>query len=43
MFQLSKDELEKLGAEVTVREIRQQPELWLEAFEYFKRKITGNR
>ena len=38
MFQLSKDELEKLGAEVTVREIRQQPELWLEAFEYFKEK-----
>lgn len=35
MFNLSKTELEKLGAEITTREIKQQPELWQEAFEYF--------
>ncbi|MGT2888423.1 SIS domain-containing protein [Streptococcus didelphis] len=35
MFKLSKAELEELGAELTTREIKQQPELWQEAFEYF--------
>lgn len=35
MFNLSKTELETLGAEITTREIKQQPELWQEAFEYF--------
>lgn len=32
MFQLSKAILEDLSAEITTREIRQQPELWQEAF-----------
>ncbi|MGV3011634.1 SIS domain-containing protein [Streptococcus thoraltensis] len=36
MFQLSIEELEKLGAAITTREIKQQPELWLEAFENYK-------
>lgn len=35
MFNLSKTELKTLGAEITTREIKQQPELWQEAFEYF--------
>lgn len=39
MFQLSTAELEKLGAEITTREIRQQPELWLEAFDYYKANL----
>lgn len=30
MFSLTKDELTKLGAEITAREIKQQPELWEE-------------
>lgn len=36
MFELSKDKLEALGAEITTREIRQQPELWQEALELYK-------
>lgn len=36
MFELNKTELEKLGAEITVREIKQQPEIWQEAFETYK-------
>ncbi|MGT2757140.1 SIS domain-containing protein [Streptococcus ovuberis] len=40
MFQLPTTELEKLGAEITTREIRQQPELWLEAFDYYKANLT---
>ncbi|MGT2926298.1 SIS domain-containing protein [Streptococcus cuniculipharyngis] len=36
MFQLSKAELEQLGAEITTREIKQQPELWTEAFTYYQ-------
>ncbi|MGT2666369.1 SIS domain-containing protein [Streptococcus rifensis] len=39
MFQLSTAELEALGAEITTREIRQQPELWLEAFDYYKTNL----
>lgn len=37
MFELSTDELNKLGAEITTREIKQQPELWLEAFENYEK------
>ncbi|MET3557731.1 tagatose-6-phosphate ketose/aldose isomerase [Streptococcus rupicaprae] len=40
MFQLSTAELEQLGAEITTREIRQQPELWLEAFDYYKANLS---
>lgn len=36
MFQASKEELNQLGAEITVREIKQQPELWQEAFDYYQ-------
>lgn len=39
MFQLATAELEALGAEITTREIRQQPELWLEAFDYYKANL----
>lgn len=39
MFQLSSAELEALGAEITTREIRQQPELWQEAFDYYKANL----
>lgn len=35
MFELSKDTLLELGAEITTREIRQQPELWQEALELY--------
>ena len=31
MFQFSTSQLEALSAEITTREIRQQPELWKEA------------
>ncbi|MFA9468694.1 MULTISPECIES: SIS domain-containing protein [unclassified Streptococcus] len=44
MFELSKDKLEALGAEITTREIRQQPELWQEALELYtaaQEKITA--
>lgn len=37
MFELSKEELENFGAEITAREIKQQPELWLEAFENYEK------
>lgn len=36
MFEKSKEELVHLGAEITVREIKQQPQLWEEAFEYYQ-------
>ena len=36
MYQKSTAELEKMGAEITTREIKQQPELWAEAFATFK-------
>ncbi|GHU40951.1 tagatose-6-phosphate ketose [Bacilli bacterium] len=35
MFNYSTEELEKLGASHTTREIKQQPQVWLEAFENF--------
>ncbi|MGT2784592.1 SIS domain-containing protein [Streptococcus merionis] len=39
MFHLSTAELESLGAEITTREIRQQPELWLETLDYYKANL----
>ena len=36
MYHLSATELEKMGAEITTREIRQQPELWAEALTYYQ-------
>ena len=39
MFQFSTSQLEALSAEITTREIRQQPELWKEAFDYYKTNI----
>ncbi|GGI66416.1 SIS domain-containing protein [Enterococcus alcedinis] len=36
MYQLAVEELVKMGAEITTREIRQQPELWAEAFENYQ-------
>ena len=40
MFDLSVEELTKAGAEITTREIKQQPELWVEAFENYE-KVEG--
>ena len=39
MFQFSKEQLEALTAEITTREIRQQPELWQEAFDYYSENL----
>lgn len=36
MFEKTTAELEKMGAEITTREIKQQPELWQEAFTYYQ-------
>lgn len=36
MFKASKEELERLKAEITTREIKQQPELWQEALAYYQ-------
>ena len=38
MYNLSTDELVSMGAEITTREIKQQPELWLEALETYLAK-----
>lgn len=38
MFQLATAELEKMGAEITTREIKQQPELWEEAFQIYQQQ-----
>lgn len=35
MFKMNKKELQELGAEMTTKEIHQQPELWQEALETF--------
>lgn len=35
MFQLAKETLEQMGAEITTREIKQQPELWQEAYDRY--------
>lgn len=40
MFQFSKEQLEALTAEITTREIRQQPELWQEAFDYYSENLN---
>ena len=37
MFTVEKEKLEQLGAEITTREIRQQPELWSETVELYKK------
>ncbi|MGY3725688.1 galactosamine 6-phosphate isomerase AgaS [Granulicatella balaenopterae] len=39
MFELSTTELTALTAEITTREIRQQPELWQEALTYYKDNV----
>lgn len=36
MFTVEKEKLEQMGAEITTREIRQQPELWEETIELFQ-------
>lgn len=36
MYNLSKSELEKMGAWITTTEIKQQPELWLETYNIYK-------
>lgn len=38
MFNLSLEELTQRGAEITTREIKQQPELWLEALALYKER-----
>lgn len=38
MFTLSEERLLSLGADITTREIKQQPELWQEAFDYYKQE-----
>lgn len=38
MFEKSVDELTKMGAQITTKEIKQQPELWAEAFANYKAK-----
>lgn len=38
MFTFSENHLTSLGAEITTREIKQQPELWQEAFDYYIRE-----
>lgn len=40
MFKRSTEELTKLGAEITTREIRQQPELWVETLTLFEEQQT---
>lgn len=40
MFMFSKEELRKLGAENTTREIRQQPELWHETFDRYQETVA---
>ncbi|MBO1305266.1 SIS domain-containing protein [Enterococcus sp. 669A] len=40
MYSLTAAELEKMGAEITTREIRQQPELWQEAFTIYQENLT---
>ena len=40
MFNLEKEELEKLGAAITVKEIKQQPVIWQDAFQSYKQQST---
>lgn len=41
MFQLPKEELERLGAHITVGEIYQQPSLWKEAHELYVQQLSA--
>lgn len=41
MFHLAKEELERLGAIITVPEIFQQPDLWQEAFQLYRDKLAS--
>lgn len=41
MFTAEKEELEQLGAEITTREIRQQPELWQETVTLYHENQTA--
>lgn len=41
MFELSTKQLNDLGAEITTREIKQQPQLWQEAFEIYENNKEG--
>lgn len=43
MFQLSTKELAELGAEITTREIKQQPELWQETLTIYQEKQERSR
>lgn len=36
MLDYSQEELQRLGADITTREIYQQPEVWQEAFDRYK-------
>lgn len=40
MFNLEKEELEKLGAAITVKEIKQQPVIWQDAFQSYKQQSS---
>ena len=40
MFELSKETLLEMGAEITTREIKQQPEIWREAADNFATHST---
>ena len=39
MLDYTKEDLLELGAEITTREIYQQPQVWQTAFENLKRKL----
>lgn len=41
MYSLSTEELEKMGAEITTREIRQQPDLWEETLTLYQKEQTN--
>ena len=40
MFTKTDAELKKMGADITTREIQQQPSLWKETFKIYKEKKT---
>ena len=41
MLDYSQEELQRLGADITTREIYQQPEVWQEAFEHYKAQAAA--
>lgn len=41
MLDYSQEELQRLGADITTREIYQQPEIWQEAFDSYKTQATA--